>query len=211
MAINESFRQAVKACLDRRAEEDSLSAPKYANEKKSIDECCSCIICMECGERFSAELVKRRRAVCPHCSASLKTGWSRKRTDKQFIRTGKADICEESQVLRCLELYAYYREGREPHCFIREVLRHWIKDDGKREVMALARNTGCSVWCGNLEIRNRTVGPYFYIEDNDVCCDKYHPDSVFKPQYTRMETDYSKKVYCSLRQVRKMRNRPFFT
>ena len=70
MASNESFKQAIKAYLDKRAEEDSLFAPKYANEKKSIDECCSYIICMECGERFSAELVKRKRAVCPHCGAS---------------------------------------------------------------------------------------------------------------------------------------------
>lgn len=71
MASNESFKQAIKAYLDKRAEEDSLFAPKYANEKKSIDECCSYIICMECGERFSAELVKRKRAVCPHCGRSL--------------------------------------------------------------------------------------------------------------------------------------------
>ena len=91
----------------------------------------------------SAELVNRKRAVCPHCGASLKIEWSRKRTNQQFIRIGKADICEEFQVIRCFELYAYYREGREPHYFIREVLQHWIKDDGKREVMALARNTGC--------------------------------------------------------------------
>lgn len=57
-------------------------------------------------------------------------------------------------------------------------------------MMALARNTGCSGWYGNLEIRNKTVGSYYYIEDNDVYCDKYHPDSVFKPQYTRMGIDY---------------------
>ena len=38
MASNESFKQAIKAYLDKRAEEDSLFAPKYANEKKSIDE-----------------------------------------------------------------------------------------------------------------------------------------------------------------------------
>lgn len=30
------------------------------------------IICMECGQRFAPELVKRKRAVCPHCDTSLK-------------------------------------------------------------------------------------------------------------------------------------------
>ena len=44
MASNESFKQAIKAYLDKRAEEDSLFAPKYANEKKNIDECCSYIM-----------------------------------------------------------------------------------------------------------------------------------------------------------------------
>jgi hypothetical protein len=44
MAKNDSFKQAIKAYLDKRAEEDSLFAPKYANEKKSIDECCSYIM-----------------------------------------------------------------------------------------------------------------------------------------------------------------------
>ena len=44
MASNESFKQAIKAYLDKRAEEDSLFAPQYANEKKSIDECCSYIM-----------------------------------------------------------------------------------------------------------------------------------------------------------------------
>lgn len=172
----------IKSMMTEWANNDCLNHIGYATKSR--------VVCMECGERFSTELVNRKRAVCPHCGASLKIEWSRKRTNQQFIRIGKADICEEFQVIRCFELYAYYREGREPHYFIREVLQHWIKDDGKREVMALARNTGCSGWCGNLEIRNKTVGSYYSIGDNDVYCDKYHPDSVFKPQYTRMGIDY---------------------
>lgn len=172
----------IESMMAEWANNDCLDHIGYATKSR--------VVCMECGGRFSTELVKRKRAVCPHCGASLKIEWSRKRTNKQFIRIGKADICEEFQVIRCFELYAYYREGREPHYFIREVLQHWIKDDGKREVMALTRNTGCSGWCGNLEIRNKTVGSYYSIGDNDVYCDKYHPDSVFKPQYTRMGIDY---------------------
>lgn len=43
MANNNSFNQAVKAYLDKRAKEDPLFAPKYANPKKNIDECCSYI------------------------------------------------------------------------------------------------------------------------------------------------------------------------
>lgn len=44
MAKNDSFNRAIKAYLDKRAEQDPLFAPKYANPKKSIDECCSYIL-----------------------------------------------------------------------------------------------------------------------------------------------------------------------
>ena len=44
MSKNDSFKHAIKAYLYKRAEEDSLFAPKYANEKKIIYECCSYII-----------------------------------------------------------------------------------------------------------------------------------------------------------------------
>ncbi len=30
------------------------------------------VICMDCGESFSPELVSRKRAVCPHCNTKLK-------------------------------------------------------------------------------------------------------------------------------------------
>lgn len=38
------FEKAIKTYLDNRAASDQLFAIKYANEKKSIEECCSYII-----------------------------------------------------------------------------------------------------------------------------------------------------------------------
>ena len=73
----------IESMMAEWANNDCLDHIGYATKSR--------IICMECGERFSAELVKRKRAVCPHCGASLKIEWSRKRTNKQFIRIGKAD------------------------------------------------------------------------------------------------------------------------
>ena len=58
-----SNRQS-KPNLDKRAEEDSLFAPKYANEKKNIDECCSYIM---------GEARKRGNAVA--ISDEESTGW----------------------------------------------------------------------------------------------------------------------------------------
>ena len=155
---------------------DCLEHKGYATKSR--------VICMECGQRFSPEIVNRKRAVCPHCGTSLKVEQSRKRTDKQSMVIAMADTCEEFQVIRNFELYAYYREGKESHYFIREIMQHWIKDDGSREVVARAMSMGGYSWCGELEIRN--VGSYYNYGNNDVYCDRYHPSSVFRPKYVRM-------------------------
>ena len=126
------------------AKVDCLEHKGYATKSR--------VICMECGQRFSPELVKRKRAVCPHCGASLKIEQSRKRTDKQTMYIAKAEICEEFQVIRSFELYAYYREEKKPRFFIQEVLQHWIKDDGSREVVARANNSGYCGWCGSSKL-----------------------------------------------------------
>lgn len=161
---------------------DCLEHKGYATKSR--------VICMECGQRFSPELVKRKRAVCPHCGASLKIEQSRKRTDKQTMYIAKTEICEEFQVIRNFEIYAYYRENEAPRYFIQEILQHWIRDDGNREVVARANNTGYYGWCGELKIRNKVVGSYYNSFDNDVYCDRYHPESIFKPEYIRMGIDY---------------------
>ena len=63
------------------------------------------------------------------------------------------------------------------------------KDDGNREVVARANNTGHCGWCGDLEIRNKVVGSYYYSCSNDVYCERYHPASVFRPKYIQMGID----------------------
>lgn len=149
------------------------------------------VICMECGQRFSSEHVRRKRAVCPHCSASLKIEQTMKRTDKQSMYIAMAEICEEFQVIRNFELFAYYREGKAPRYFIHEVLQHWIKDDGSREVVARAMGMYCNSWCGGMELRKKTIGSHYnYYGLNDVDHDKYHPGSVFRPIYAHYGIDY---------------------
>ena len=149
-------------------------------------------ICMDCGESFSPEIVKRKRAVCPHCGAKLKIETSRKTTNKQSTYIAKAQIYGEFQVIRNFEIYGYYKAGLRPHFFIREVLQHWIKDDGKREVMALGRNTGCSGWGGTMEIRRKQLGTYYYrYGNNDINVEMYHPDSEFRDKYKRYGIDHN--------------------
>ncbi len=42
--VSQSFKDTIKAYLDKRAQEDSLFAQSYAKEGKSIEECCNFII-----------------------------------------------------------------------------------------------------------------------------------------------------------------------
>lgn len=149
------------------------------------------VICMDCGESFSPELVSRKRAVCPHCNTKLKIEQTRKRKDKQSVDIAYAQVYGEFQVIRNFELFAYYKEGEVPHYFIWEVLQHWILPDGKREVVARTHNMGSSAWCGDLEIRQKTTGSYYYNRLNEVYPYKYHPDSTFKSEYRKYGIDHN--------------------
>jgi len=95
-----------------------------------------------------------------------------------------AEIFDQYQVIRNFEIFAYYKDNQPPRYFIWEILQHWILDDGKREVVARTHNMGSSGWCGDLEIRQKTVGNYYYNRINDVYAYRYHPDSIFKSCYS---------------------------
>lgn len=44
MKSTQHFTEAIKAYLDKRAADDAVFAEKYANEKKSVEECCTYIL-----------------------------------------------------------------------------------------------------------------------------------------------------------------------
>ncbi|MFV0327425.1 MAG: PcfJ domain-containing protein [Bacteroides xylanisolvens] len=149
------------------------------------------VICMDCGNSFSPELVSRKRAVCPHCNTKLKVEQTRKRKDKQSADIAYAQVYGEFQVIRNFELFAYYKEGNVPRYFIWEVLQHWVLPDGNREVVARTHNMGCSAWCGDLEIRQKTTGSYYSQRLNEIYPYKYHPDSTFKSEYRKYGIDHN--------------------
>lgn len=180
------------------AKTDCLDHKGYATKTR--------VICMDCGQRFSSDLVTRKRAICPYCGAKLKIEDTRKRTDKQSMYIAKAEICGEFQVIRNFELHAYYSEGREPRYYVNEVLQHWIKEDGAREVVARGYNTGCTAWCGNLEIREKQHKGYYHYGDRDVDHDRYHPGSVFRVQYTRYGIDHNLQGLSFLQAIRMLPN-----
>ncbi|QIK58834.1 hypothetical protein G7050_02845 [Dysgonomonas sp. HDW5A] len=140
------------------------------------------VICMDCGNTFSPTLVSRKRAVCPHCNTKIKVEQSRKSTDKQKTYIAIAEICDEFQVIRNFELFAYYKVGKPVHYFISEILQHWILPNGKREVVARRHtvNWYCDSWGGYMEIQNKSDERKY-----DVYPQKFHPDSIFKTEYQK--------------------------
>lgn len=144
------------------------------------------VICMDCGERFSPNLVIRKRAICPHCGTKLKIEQTRKRTDEQRTYVAHAEIFGEFQVIRNFELRSYHKSGEATRYYIDEILQHWISSNGKREVFGRNHHTGWfgDSWTGYREIRNKSDERKY-----DVYPQKYYPDSRFKPEYRKYGID----------------------
>ena len=147
------------------------------------------VICMDCGEKFSPELVKRKRATCPHCNQKLVVEQSRCSTFKQHTYIAICSVVDEFQVVRNFEIISYHKAGKETRYFILEVLQHWYLNEKKREVVALNHtlNNYCDSWGGEMEIRKDYRTSYYYSGDKyDVCPEKYHPDSTLRPEFTKI-------------------------
>ena len=146
--------------------------------------------CMRCGGSFSPDLVKRGKVVCPykHCNTKLQVEQTKRRTDKQRAFFAYAEICGEFQVVRYYELVSTHKIGqtRDVQCW--EVMQHWIRADGKREVVALNHTIGIygDSWNGKMEIRNKK-NKVRYSEQlvYDFYTEHFHPDSVIKPMYQK--------------------------
>ncbi len=162
---------AKTACLDHKG---------FATKKK--------VICMDCGNSFSPELVNRKRAICPHCGTKLKIEHTRCSTDKQHIYVAKAEIVKGFQVIRNFEIYKYSKKDKESNYFVCEILQHWIRNDGKREVIAMNHHVNwyCDVWTGELEIRDKNYIRYWESANRyDIYPCGYHPNSVFFNEYNK--------------------------
>lgn len=148
------------------------------------------VICMDCGNSFSPELVSRKHAVCPHCNTKLKIEQTKKRTDKQHIFVGSADIVDRFQVMRYFEIIGYYKAGKNARYYISEIVQHWILPNGKLEYYGRNHTLTSYVdsWNGPMEIRKHY--PSYYCQNKyEVYPKKYHPDSEFKPEYKKYGID----------------------
>lgn len=67
---------------------------------------------------------------------------------------------------------------------------------------------GCSAWCGDLEIRQKTTGSYYSQRLNEVYPYKYHPDSTFKSEYRKYGIDHNLDGLTFLRAIKLLPESP---
>jgi len=164
---------AFKNCLEHRA---------YATKKA--------VLCLDCGESFSPDLVKRKTAVCPNCNTKVQVKESRCRTDKQVNYFALAEVVEEFQVIRNFELIAHYKKGMPAKYFLHEIVQNWVGPDGKNTIYGLHHHSNWCMdsWGGDMEIRING-NSYYNSGKYDVYPRMYHPNSYFKPEYKKYGID----------------------
>lgn len=146
------------------------------------------ILCMECGQKFSTELVKRKRATCPHCDSKLTIEDSLKQTLEQESYVAIAEIYAGFQVIRNFLVESHHKAGMEAQYSGYEILQHWYLNDKKREVVAKNHYVGFNQysWTGFMEIRDKGIQKYYETSPRyDVYPERYHPDSDFKPEFEK--------------------------
>lgn len=166
------------------AKNDCLKYIGYATKSR--------VVCMACGDRFSPDVIgKRKKVKCPHCGTMLQIEQSRKTTFDQKIYVGYTHVMYEYQVVRYFEISSYHKAGKPTKYFSYEVLQHWIREDGKYETVARNHNASwcCDSWSGDMEIRKNYQRNYYYNDKYDIYTKDFHPKSVVKPKYKKYGID----------------------
>lgn len=160
---------AYKECLDHKA---------YANKTSAF--------CLDCGETFSLGLVKRKKAVCPHCNSRLTVEETKKRTHSETNYFAITDVYCEFQIVRNFELIANYKKGIPANYYLHEILQYWILPNGKTTMFGLSHNSNWYMdsWSGQMEIRQENSRSW-HGKKYDVYARKYHPSSEIKPEYSK--------------------------
>jgi len=163
------------------------------------------VICMECGQKFPTDLIKYKKAICPHCKVKLDIEQTSKRTYSQDIYVAYAQVYGEFQVIRNFELRSHHKVDKPVRFTFFEILQHWILPNGKREVIACnhTANYNCDSWNGYLEIRNKSD-----INRYDVYPRAFHPNSVFKPAYKKIGINYKLRGLTALEAIYNITSNP---
>jgi DNA-directed RNA polymerase subunit RPC12/RpoP len=161
------------------------------------------VLCLDCGETFSPNLVIRKKAVCPHCNTKIQVKQSRCTTDTQTNYFAITEIVEEFQVVRNFEVNAYYKKGIPVKYHLQEIIQYWIQPDLKTTLFGLSHHTQgyCDSWSGSMEIRTENARSW-RPDKYDVYARRYHPDSEIKPEYKKYGINHKLKGLSFLEAIR---------
>ena len=146
------------------------------------------VICMDCGETFSSAIIKRKRAVCPHCETKLKVEYSRKRKDFQKNYFAIAEVHERFQLIRYFEIFSRHKKGNDVDVSVYEILQEWLRDDGKLTRVGNL-HTNFDSWGGDWSIR-KPGRTYYSHWKYKLYPYRYHPKSKFKKEYRKHGLDH---------------------
>jgi hypothetical protein len=152
------------------------------------------VLCLDCGETFSPELVSRKKATCPNCKTKISVIDSLKSTDQQTSYFAITDVINEFQVVRNFELIARYKKGRPANYILHEIIQYWLDPNLNYTMYGKNHNLNyyCDSWSGLMEIRKNSRN-YWSQNKFDIYPYKYHPDSVFKDEYLKYGIDHNLK------------------
>lgn len=71
----------------------------------------SSAFCLDCGKTFGLDLIKRKRATCPHCHTRISIEHTRATTHQETTIFAITHIVEEFQVVKNFEITAFYKKG----------------------------------------------------------------------------------------------------
>lgn len=141
------------------------------------------VICMDCGETFSTDLVNRKRAICPNCDTKLKIENSRKRTDFQTNYFAVAEVHQRFQLIRYFEIKSRHKKDYNADVSVYEILQEWIRDDGKLTRVGCL-HTNFDSWGGDWSIR-KPGRTYYSNWKYKIYPYRYHPSSTFKYEFRK--------------------------
>jgi len=141
--------------------------------------------CTSCGKEHSTKLVQYNKVVCPSCKKLLTVEKSRKQSHHQYYYVGFAEVLGNYQVVRLFEVSVISRKHQKATGYVSENVMQFIPSDHSK-IQYVARTCymgNCEPRYGDLEIRKpsmfneRSYNPYPY---------KFHPWSLFKPEYEKI-------------------------
>lgn len=138
--------------------------------------------CLDCGHTWEDSGKVGKKVICPCCSRKLSVETTRNRTLKECVHFAIIDVVRDFQVARFFEVSTRCKVGNQRKTEIREVLQHWLREDGKLVYygMNLRQSYYYAFWEGEFEIRVRPK-TYYGADKYNVFTSGVYPEMKLLP------------------------------